>query len=100
MGPLEPAELQQLASASALASTYSATVDRESAYEQLAARLAAPDDDDEEKGKAEPRREEKEKKKGGFFSSPAFKAFARSAATVAGREITRSVFGTGRKRRR
>jgi hypothetical protein len=34
------------------------------------------------------------------LESSAFKSFLRSAATVAGREITRSVFGTGRRRRR
>jgi hypothetical protein len=39
----------------------------------------------------------------GFFdkitSSPAFKSAMRSAGTVIGREITRSIFGTGRRRR-
>ena len=32
--------------------------------------------------------------------SPAAKQFARSAAAVLGREITRSIFGTSRRRRR
>jgi DNA helicase HerA-like ATPase len=102
MGPLEPAELTELAAASALSSKYGTTVDRESAYEQLAARLAAPEEQVEPEATPQPRESEpaRAKKQGGFFSSPAFKAFARSAATVAGREITRSVFGTGRKRRR
>ena len=31
--------------------------------------------------------------------SPAFKSAMRSAGTVLGREITRSIFGTGRRRR-
>ena len=31
-------------------------------------------------------------------SSPAFKSAMRSAGTVVGREITRSIFGTGRRR--
>ena len=39
----------------------------------------------------------------GFFDkmmdSPAFKSAMRSAGTVLGREITRSIFGTGRRRR-
>lgn len=39
----------------------------------------------------------------GFFekmvASPAFKSAMRSAGTVIGREITRSIFGTGRRRR-
>jgi hypothetical protein len=34
------------------------------------------------------------------LQSSAFKSFLRSAATVAGREITRSIFGTGRRRTR
>jgi hypothetical protein len=34
------------------------------------------------------------------LASSAFKSFLRSAATVAGREITRSVFGTSTRRRR
>jgi hypothetical protein len=32
------------------------------------------------------------------LQSTAFRSFLRSAATVAGREITRSIFGTGRRR--
>jgi hypothetical protein len=34
------------------------------------------------------------------MDSPAFKSALRSAGTVIGREITRSIFGTGRRRRR
>jgi hypothetical protein len=33
------------------------------------------------------------------LQSSAFKSFLRSAATAAGREITRSIFGTARRRR-
>ncbi|PQP52625.1 ATPase, partial [Mycolicibacterium austroafricanum] len=35
-----------------------------------------------------------------MMDSPAFKSAMRSAGTVIGREITRSIFGTGRRRRR
>ncbi|HJT96224.1 MAG TPA: ATPase, partial [Mycobacterium sp.] len=35
-----------------------------------------------------------------MMASPAFKSAMRSAGTVIGREITRSIFGTGRRRRR
>ncbi|OPE47259.1 hypothetical protein BV510_25275, partial [Mycolicibacterium diernhoferi] len=35
-----------------------------------------------------------------MVASPAFKSAMRSAGTVIGREITRSIFGTGRRRRR
>ena len=34
------------------------------------------------------------------IGSTAFKSAMRSAGTVIGREITRSIFGTGRRRRR
>ena len=33
-----------------------------------------------------------------MMQSPAFKSVLRSAGTVIGREITRSIFGTGRRR--
>jgi hypothetical protein len=33
-----------------------------------------------------------------MMESPAFKSAMRSAGTVLGREITRSIFGTGRRR--
>ena len=35
-----------------------------------------------------------------MMANPAFKSAMRSAGTVIGREITRSIFGTGRRRRR
>jgi len=34
-----------------------------------------------------------------MMDNPAFKSAMRSAGTVIGREITRSIFGTGRRRR-
>ena len=45
------------------------------------------------RGTAEPGMFEK------MMDSPAFKSAMRSAGTVIGREITRSIFGTGRRRR-
>ena len=45
------------------------------------------------RGAAEPGMFEK------MMDSPAFKSAMRSAGTVIGREITRSIFGTGRRRR-
>ena len=35
-----------------------------------------------------------------MMGNPAFKSAMRSAGTVIGREVTRSIFGTGRRRRR
>lgn len=94
------------AQASPLQAEYGQTVDRESAYERLAAKLAPPAPAPVEPpppypvelppmpAPAEP----------GLFEtiadSPMFKSAMRSAGTVIGREITRSIFGTGRRRRR
>ncbi|MBX7434862.1 DUF853 domain-containing protein [Mycobacterium sp. Y57] len=114
------------ATASPLQAEYGQTVDRESAYERLATKLAAPPPVLAEPGApapggpaptetlppvpvpppmdlppmpapagpAEPGLLDK------VMDSPAFKSAMRSAGTVIGREITRSIFGTGRRRRR
>lgn len=86
------------ARSSALQQRYGQTVDRDSAYEQLARRLTppmpAPMPVPEPAGPPEPGMLEK------VMDSPAFKSAMRSAGTVIGREITRSIFGTGRRRRR
>lgn len=103
------------AQASPLQERYGRTIDRESAYERLAAKLAPPP--------AEPPTPAGELPPPiyvppydippmpppapdgpGFLDkvmdSPAFKSAMRSAGTVIGREITRSIFGTGRRRGR
>ncbi len=101
------------AKASPLQAEYGQTIDRESAYERLNARVAEPDDDQlpppvpipdpdglivsgqvKVNRATEPGMVEK------MMSSPAFKSAMRSAGTVIGREITRSIFGTGRRRKR
>lgn len=100
------------AAASPLQAEYGHTVDRESAYERLAARLAPPPAADPPPAQdlppvpppyevppmpapaAEPGLLDT------VMDSPAFKSAMRSAGTVIGREITRSIFGTGRRRRR
>jgi hypothetical protein len=81
---------------------YGTTVDRESAYERLTARIAEP----RARARAgtavppaapayepEPARDEP-----GFlekvFDSPVLKSFLRSVATQLGREVTRGIFGT------
>jgi DNA helicase HerA-like ATPase len=92
MGTIGPDAVAAAAKTSALQHDYGQTLDRESAYEQLAARLApvlppAPS--------APPQPGMLEK----VMDSPAFKSAMRSAGTVIGREITRSIFGTGRRRR-
>jgi chromatin segregation and condensation protein Rec8/ScpA/Scc1 (kleisin family) len=91
---------------------YAEQVDRDSAYEKLAARLReapaeeAPIPAPRPDGKApsrtprtrsprpeKPQQSTTEK----VLESTAFKQMARSAAAVIGREITRSIFGTRRR---
>jgi uncharacterized protein len=93
------------AKASPLHGKYGETVDRESAYEKLTARIAenetpAPGPADAPPPPPEARREERaepsfvEK----AFESPVVRSFMRSAASALGREITRGLFGTRRRR--
>ncbi len=106
MGQLDAARQQALVAASPLQATYGTAVDRDSAYERLLAKLtpapppAPPAEDDDE------RRRDTEEAAGeggalaGVLGSSVFRSFARSAASAAGREITRSLFGTSSRRRR
>ncbi|MGA5464825.1 helicase HerA-like domain-containing protein [Mycobacterium sp. NPDC050041] len=103
------------AKASPLQAEYGQTIDRDSAYERLAAKLAPPPDVTPPAPRADlppvptqvevpPMPAPAAPEEPGFFEkmsdSPAFKSAMRSAGTVIGREITRSIFGTGRRRRR
>ena len=108
MAPTQDARIAEIIAASPLHAKYSEAVDRESAYERLAAKLAppgaAPTADDPAPVEPEPpaptrptRAEESAIEKA--VRSPAAKQFARSAAAVLGREIARSIFGTSRRRR-
>ena len=106
MDTIGPEAIAAAAKSSPLQQEYGQTIDRDSAYERLAARLApAPDLPPVPTDvyvppmpapvePAEPGMLEK------MMDSPAFKSAMRSAGTVIGREITRSIFGTGRRRRR
>lgn len=112
MASIGPDYIKAVAQASPLFLKYGQTIDRESAYEMLAAKLAPPPD---EAGGADlppilptgidlpPMPEPVQKAEPGVLdqvmNSPAFKSAMRSAGTVIGREITRSIFGTGRRRR-
>jgi uncharacterized protein len=110
MDTIGPDAIAAAAKASPLQAEYGQTIDRESAYERLNARLAPPEalppplpvepggastsGEVKSRETAEPGMLEK------MMDSPAFKSAMRSAGTVIGREITRSIFGTGRRRRR
>ncbi|HEX4727335.1 MAG TPA: helicase HerA-like domain-containing protein, partial [Jatrophihabitans sp.] len=111
MAQLDPAVQQQAIANSSLQAKYGTAVDRESAYEKLAAKLAPP----AQPAPAEPQQqppaeqhhaERQQHAEGGaaavvtgVLASSAFKSFTRSAASVFGREISRSLFGTAKRRR-
>ncbi len=108
MAQLDPAVQTQLVAASPLAGEYSSVVDRDSAYEMLLAKLA-PEAEPEPATQPEPtpeyeqpreREQEPESKVAAVLGSSVFRSFARSAASAAGREISRSLFGTAPRRRR
>jgi hypothetical protein len=91
--------IKSRALASPLASKYAQTIDRESAYELLAAKMAAAAPEAEPApvpGRAATR-EEEESAAERIMRNPAVRSFLRSAASAAGRQITRSLFGTRRR---
>ncbi|MEU2254047.1 helicase HerA-like domain-containing protein [Nocardia xishanensis] len=92
--------IKSSALSSALATKYGQTIDRESAYEMLTADLAAAEPHQPEAAPAPGRSptQEEESAAERIMKNPAVKSFLRSAATAAGREISRSLFGTRRRR--
>ena len=106
MSPSPEALLDQTIAASPIAAKYAEVADRESAYEKLAARVQATPPPAAAAPKASPAptpapRTRAAKEDPGIVQqvvkSSAFRSALRSAGTVIGREITRSIFGT-RKR--
>lgn len=94
-------KIKSSALSSSLASKYGQTIDRESAYEILAAKVAAAQQDDAvatpapgRSSKSAPADDSAAER---IMKNPAVKSFLRSAATAAGREISRSLFGTRRR---
>ncbi|ORW07663.1 ATPase [Mycolicibacter longobardus] len=90
--------IRAAAQASPLQVQYGQTIDRDSAYERLTAKLTPLPDLPGDLDLPPPPPPEP-----GFFekvlANPAVKSAMRSAGTAFGREITRSIFGTGRRRR-
>jgi hypothetical protein len=82
---------------------YGTTVDRESAYEKLTAKIAEPPQSPpppaDEPQYAPPPRQEREAPGvvAEVLGSPVVKSFLRSMGTQLGREITRGLFGTRRR---
>jgi DNA double-strand break repair helicase HerA and related ATPase len=115
MGQLDATAQQQAVASSALQPKYGAAIDRESAYEKLAARInppapaptpapapapAPPPPAEAPRERKDPPAKKAKKDDSALESvlkSSAFKSFARSAASALGREITRGVFGTRRR---
>jgi hypothetical protein len=113
MAALDPAKLQGLVTASPVEAKYATRTNDESAQEKLAARDQAMQQATPAAPDAEPAPAPASQRGGhameeagaagvaaGILTSPVFKSFARSAASAAGREIARSLFGTAPRRRR
>ncbi|MFB6617954.1 helicase HerA-like domain-containing protein [Streptomyces sp. NPDC056367] len=117
MGPVEAAELDRAVKSSLLWSRYAEPVDRESAYEKISAEQAAAEAEAEAAAAAaeaekQAKAAEKEAARGArgapkpepslaeqVVGSGLFRSLARSVGTQLGREISRSLFGTARRRR-
>jgi DNA helicase HerA-like ATPase len=108
MAPAPAEVVDAVLAASALRPRYEQALDRESAYEKLNARLQAaptaptdPASSGQERtdGTLQPSEPSEPSMIEKVVSSSAFRSMTRSAATVIGREITRSLFGTARRRR-
>ncbi len=108
MAQLDPEQQKSLVAASPLLAEYGTALDRDSAYERLLAKVAPPEQD--EAAQEQQGDQEQEGHGGGLaagvggaiagaLGSSIFRSFARSAASAAGREISRSIFGTAPRRR-
>ncbi|MER5766923.1 helicase HerA-like domain-containing protein [Streptomyces sp. NPDC001985] len=108
MGPVEAEALESAVRASPLYGRYAQAVDRESAYEKLSGREDRENREDREEkegkdGKGEEGEGAAAPSQGSLVrqvvGSGVFRSLARSVGTQIGREITRSLFGTTRRRR-
>ncbi|MFI0470376.1 helicase HerA-like domain-containing protein [Saccharopolyspora sp. 5N102] len=95
MGAIGEDAVRVAAASSDLHGKYQQTVDRESAYELLAKKIAVAPETPEK-----PEMPEKSKASGFLekaMDNPAVRSFFRSAASALGREITRGLFGNRRR---
>ncbi|MDT8912107.1 helicase HerA-like domain-containing protein [Amycolatopsis sp. PS_44_ISF1] len=104
MGSIGADAVAAAVTGSDLHAKYSETIDRESAYEKLAAKVAAPADppaDPPAQPDTPAEAPKPQKEEPGFLSqamsNPAVKSFMRSAANALGREVTRGLFGNRRR---
>lgn len=98
MGPIDAAVLDQAVKSSSLYGRYAQAVDRESAYEKLSEARPEPAETPKAAAKKAPAKED-ESMVQQVVGSGMFKSLARSVGTQIGREITRSLFGTARRKR-
>ena len=98
MGPIDPTTLDQAVKSSSLYGRYAQAVDRESAYEKLSERPQETPETPKAAAKKAPAKED-ESMVQQVVGSGMFKSLARSVGTQIGREITRSLFGTARRKR-
>jgi len=106
MAAIGPDAVAVAAKGSPLFGRYGQSVDRESAYERLTAKIAEPPPVDERPAppapEPEPERRRAEREEPGMIEnvlgSPVVRSFLRSAASALGRELTRGIFGTRRRR--
>ncbi|MFI6584838.1 helicase HerA-like domain-containing protein [Embleya sp. NPDC050493] len=100
MAPIPTEAMQAAVAGSPQFAKYGAAVDRESAYEKLTAAQAPPAEPDAARGPAPERAHEPEPGVvDRMMGNSAVKSVLRSMGTQIGREITRSLFGTARRRR-
>ncbi|MFF8448922.1 helicase HerA-like domain-containing protein [Streptomyces leeuwenhoekii] len=103
MGPVDAAALERAVTSSPLFARYARAVDRESAYEKLTGTAGeqAPRAPGPTPGRERPSGGERERPSvvEQVVDSGVFRSLARSLGTQIGREITRSLFGTARRRR-
>ena len=112
MAQIDPAAQQQAVAGSPLQARYGQSLDRESAYERLTAKLAAPPAEEPEapadcgarrhtpRPPLEPAPAGWLRGRAGGLFGAVLGSFARSAGSTLGREITRDLFGTAPRRRR
>ena len=100
MGPIDAATLDAAVKSSSLYGRYAQAVDRESAYEKLTTAVREPQETPKAASKSSPKSaKEDESMVQQVVGSGMFKSLARSVGTQIGREITRSLFGTARRKR-
>ncbi|MFD9000773.1 helicase HerA-like domain-containing protein [Streptomyces sp. NPDC059582] len=99
MGPADATALDEAVRSSTLHARYAQAVDRESAYEKLAAAQSQAPTEAAPTGRRQAAPREQQSVVEQVVGSGMFKSLARSLGTQLGREISRSLFGTARRRR-